>query len=157
VWGILTTTTPGVTIMTGTSTWPNIPGGGTAANTGPNFTFKVNTPCNTLINFRLEMRYDGNQVARSSWTVRVGKGQNVALLSDEFETEKGWSASGATAGAWVREDPHGTMQNGNQAQPEDDHSPSGTRCRVTGNPTSNDPNAGDVDGGTVTLTSPTFN
>ena len=86
-------------------------------------------------------------------TVATGE---VVTLDDACESQGGWSLSApgdtATSGLWVNADPVGTV-----AQPEDDHSPSGTRCFVTGNGTvGGQAGAADVDGGVATLVSPAF-
>jgi choice-of-anchor B domain-containing protein len=55
----------------------------------------------------------------------------VTVLEEDLESNPGWivGASGddATTGIWTRVDPIGTS-----AQPEDDHTPGGTDCFVTG-------------------------
>lgn len=81
----------------------------------------------------------------------------VAWSLDDAEADTGWTtevSNGADpAGGWVRVDPVGTI-----AQPEDDHTVDGTLCWITGQHTPGDPvNADDVDGGWVTLTSPSYN
>jgi hypothetical protein len=78
---------------------------------------------------------------------------------DDGETNMGWSLSAtgdnATSGTWVRAVPVGTSVGTTAVQPSKDHSPdSGTACFVTGNSTSTDINAADVDNGRTTLTSP---
>jgi hypothetical protein len=77
----------------------------------------------------------------------------VAVFSDDFETDRGWvgfaPGDTATSGRWERADPQGTV-----AQPEDDHSPNGTLCWVTGAAAGSSPNSNDVDNGTTTLLSP---
>lgn len=73
------------------------------------------------------------------------------LMEDNFETNTGWTVQNQSieTGAWERADPEGTS-----AQPEDDHSPEGVNCFITG------PLAGewssdyDVDGGPTQLISP---
>ncbi|MBU0638438.1 MAG: hypothetical protein KKB50_06195 [Planctomycetes bacterium] len=83
-------------------------------------------------------------------------GTALVLFSDDMEADFGWDIDvagddDATTGMWNRMDPQGTA-----AQPEDDHSPSGTMCWVT------DGNAGgslgsyDVDNGKTSLFSPVF-
>lgn len=75
-------------------------------------------------------------------------------LDDDFEVDNGWVAGApgdtATTGIWERVDPNGTG-----SQPEDDASPDGTLCFITGNAS---PGAGagtnDIDGGFTTLMSP---
>jgi len=70
----------------------------------------------------------------------------------------GMSGDNATSGLWIREDPVGTVYNGVQCQPEDDHTAApGVKCFVTGNGSVGGA-AGDqdVDGGCTTLGSPVF-
>jgi hypothetical protein len=80
-------------------------------------------------------------------------GAYVTLFEDTFESDGGWESTfvgGATTGQWVREDPIGTT-----AQPEDDFTPDGVACFVTGN-CEGQAGTCDVDGGPVMLTSPLF-
>lgn len=78
------------------------------------------------------------------------------IVDESFETNLGWTVGApgdnATAGVWVRVDPNGTI-----AQPEDDHTAAGTICFVTGqgSPGAGD-GAADIDNGTTTLVSPTY-
>jgi hypothetical protein len=53
----------------------------------------------------------------------------VARFEDDFETDRGWTVQNPYIldGPWERADPVGT-----EAQPEDDHTASGTHCFVTG-------------------------
>lgn len=79
------------------------------------------------------------------------------LVTDGFEVGSGWvgtvAGDTATSGLWGRLDPVGTA-----AQPEDDHSPAGTICWVTGNAGAGESiGANDVDGGYTTLLSPAYN
>lgn len=76
------------------------------------------------------------------------------LFRDDCETDQGWTVGApddtATSGIWTRVDPVGTS-----AQPEDDHSATGSRCWVTGQGVfGGSVGAADVDGGITTLTSP---
>jgi len=76
------------------------------------------------------------------------------LFRDDFELDLGWTAGvpgdTATGGIWIRVDPVGTV-----AQPEDDHSPDGTKCYVTGQGVPGGAaGAADVDNGVTTLLSP---
>jgi len=78
---------------------------------------------------------------------------NVAF-ADDMESDNGWTvgAPGDTAytGIWERVDPIGTA-----AQPEDDHTPSGTVCWVTGQGSPGGSlGENDVDGGATTLITP---
>ena len=84
------------------------------------------------------------------------------LHADYAENESGWTLGlpddDASAGIWVREDPIGTTVSGNQLQSEDDHTPSGTMCYLTGNAPFSGSNYGeeDVDSGVTTLVSPVY-
>lgn len=76
------------------------------------------------------------------------------VLNDEMESPSGWTVGSptdtATAGTWENVDPNGTT-----AQPEDDHTPSGTKAWITGQgPVGGSAGLADIDGGTTTLTSP---
>jgi hypothetical protein len=78
------------------------------------------------------------------------------ILQDDLESDTGWTVGGpqddATAGLWTRVDPNGT-----DAQPEDDRSPQGTLCWVTGQGNPGDgAGVADVDNGLTTLTSPVW-
>jgi hypothetical protein len=84
-------------------------------------------------------------VSALTWDVRV---------NDACEASTGWTVGGngdlAYAGTWINVDP-----NGNEAQPDDDHSPTGSKCWITGNgPPGGAAFSSDLDGGTTTLTSP---
>jgi hypothetical protein len=77
------------------------------------------------------------------------------VVADDFETDRGWTVgpNTATAGVWVRVDPNGTA-----AQPEDDRTPGGVNCWVTGQGTVGGAlGAADIDGGATVLTSPAYN
>ena len=76
-----------------------------------------------------------------------------SALLETFESATGWTTSStATGGNWTRVNPIGTS-----AQPEDDVTPAGTFCYVTGQGVVGGADGdADVDGGTVTLTSPSY-
>lgn len=108
-------------------------------------------------------------VIRYSFSVGTGDAQPVAFpagtefealaqqftlsFDDTMETDTGWSvgqpSDTATSGIWNRMDPQGTG-----AQPEDDHTPTGTDCWVTDGRAGSGLGANDIDGGSTTLTSP---
>ena len=87
------------------------------------------------------------------FTTIVAEG-DVLLTSFNMESAAGWtgglSGDTATTGQWTRGNPIGT-----DAQPEDDHSPSGTNCWFTGQGSSGGSlGENDVDGGFTSLLSP---
>jgi len=88
------------------------------------------------------------------FTIEVGLVAQIE--SDDLESNSGWVAGDpsdtATTGVWTRVNPIGTA-----AQPGDDHTSGGTMCFVTGQGSNNGSvGENDVDGGTTTLYSPTY-
>jgi hypothetical protein len=86
----------------------------------------------------------------------------VGAFSDDAEQDRGWTCNApgdnAVSGIWTRAEPVGTTYNGQQCQPEYDHTVDpGQICWVTGNGSVGGA-AGevDVDGGKTTLLSPVF-
>ncbi|MCK4414802.1 MAG: T9SS type A sorting domain-containing protein [Candidatus Eisenbacteria sp.] len=81
---------------------------------------------------------------------------------DDAEGDRGWSLSAAgddaTTGLWIRAEPIGTSDAGEQIQPEYDHSANpGELCFVTGNATAGSSiGTNDVDNGKTTLSTPVF-
>ena len=68
----------------------------------------------------------------------------TTLAFDDMEVNAGWTVSGVNAGKWSLGDPIGST-----SVPEDDHTPTGTKCWET-DPTNN------VNNGSVVLTSPVY-
>jgi subtilisin family serine protease len=161
VEAVLSTSTPGVQIHDQIGFFPTVPILGTAESLAPHYTFSIDPGmCSAAITFDLEVRFNGD-ARLSTFTVGVGEATAVTLLEDDFETDQGWTTDPGTAtdGYWVREDPNESRDfQQRQSNPADDSSPDpGTHCYVTGNDGSLfDVNSDDVDGGTVTLTSPAF-
>ncbi len=84
----------------------------------------------------------------------IGAVGEAVVASYQMETPSGWTVGAAgdnaTSGLWVNVDPIGTS-----AQPEDDHTPAGTKCWITGQGTlGGAAGEADIDGGTTTLVSP---
>lgn len=79
-------------------------------------------------------------------------------IYDDFTFDYLWTVSStATTGAWVRDEPVGTVFSTSQANPDlDVTNDCSVQCFVTGNG-GGGANDDDVDNGTTTLTSPTFN
>ena len=82
-------------------------------------------------------------------------GAPVASFEDACEVAGAWTVGAAgddaTSGLWSNGVPQATG-----AQPGEDHSPVGTRCWITDARAGSGIGTYDVDGGTTTLTSPTF-
>lgn len=95
--------------------------------------------------------------APSTFYAAISAAGSSTPFSDTMETATaGWQAGvagdNATTGVWVRVDPNGTS-----AQPENDHTDPGSMCWVTGQGSSGGGvGENDIDGGTTTLVSPTF-
>lgn len=81
------------------------------------------------------------------------------VLADNFESNLGWTVTDTaiTTGTWVRVDPVGTVSGTTPVQPENDNSPTGTLCYVTGQgAVGGGASTVDVDGGPTVLRSPSF-
>ncbi len=145
---------------TGTSAFQSAPMTETSANS-----YTANLAigaCGTSVDFYFEARTTTNLVVTSPSTaptafhsMAAGFGDSV-ITDDKFEVATAWvvgaTGDNATTGVWTRVDPIGTA-----AQPENDHSEPGTMCFVTGQGTVGGAlGEQDIDGGTTTLTSPSF-
>ena len=106
----------------------------------------------------------GSRTAVRSALVHVG--EVITYFFDDFETDRAWfrdARDTATTGLWTRANPEPTVVSRDfggttvsaLVQPEDDHSPAGVQCYVTGNaPRSSDVGRDDVDGGVTSVLSP---
>jgi len=153
--GLLTSASPWVTITGAEGACPYIPRQGTE-NLAPPFDVTANpaVPTDLDISFELAVTTGAGQSTEMSFAVPV-----ASFFDDDFEADLGWTAGvpgdDATAGIWIRVDPIGTWGSGIPVQPEDDHSPLGTHCYVTGQGVPGGaPMSSDVDGGQTTLLSP---
>ncbi len=84
----------------------------------------------------------------------------VTILEDTAETDLGWTVQNQnlTTGAWVRDIPRGTTQNGLPANPGADSPDTGSRCFFTGQGSvGGSVGEADVDGGPTYLISPIIN
>lgn len=149
----LSTSVPGVTILDGLDTWPDLAPGAEAANEGVlRFSADENQlACGDAVRFRLDLDAASGCVGEDSF-FDVVLGDRRAVFVDDFETDQGWAldaaGSTATAGHWTRGDPDGTG-----FQPEDDASEPGTLCWFTA-PNPGGDGTDDVDGGVTILRSP---
>jgi hypothetical protein len=127
---------------------------------------------NTIVGFEVELRpecpspttiaFQIRLTAENGLDVTVPFELPVGAWVDDAEADRGWTVGAAgdnaTTGFWVRAEPVGTTYNGQQAQPEYDHSPDpASVCYVTGNGVvGGAAGDSDVDGGKTTLLSPVF-
>ncbi len=113
------------------------------------------TPAGTVIDWSLELTYDG-AVETVGGSVFVG--QPIALVADELDLDYGWIAGvpgdTATTGQWERGAPLGTSSGGSPVAPGADNTPgAGGACFVTGNG-GGSAGTDDVDNGGTTLITP---
>lgn len=162
VSAVLSSDTPGVTIVDAVGDYPDLATGAFATSLAPHFTLRTSSGCGSTAALRLVTRWSDGQRATSSFTVPIGQIGDVDSFQDDMETDKGWTVGGdALAGQFVRANPNGvTDASVGPVQPEDDNTPApGQVCYVTGNPTVGpgfNPANGDVDRGTTMITSPVF-
>lgn len=85
-------------------------------------------------------------------------GRYRTAFTDDFEADRGWTPARddtAISGRFERADPHFSTSIWGTSQPEDDTSPGGTQCYVTGNGIANQvATAHDVDTGHTSAVSP---
>lgn len=119
--------------------------------------------CGTTVEYYVEATGSGGEFetypADAPTTLLTAESIQVLVArDDDFETDAGWTVGlpgdTATTGIWERADPEGTTSAGFQVQPEDDYSPDGTLCWVTGAAAGSSAGVNDVDGGATTLLSP---
>ena len=118
------------------------------------------TACGDQVQWYLEALDKDGSIYRNPGTapalthLSISAEQINLVVDHDMETNQGWSsgASGdtATTGIWTRVDPVGTA-----AQPEDDHTPAGLKCWVTGQGSAGGGlGDNDVDNGKTTLLTP---
>lgn len=159
VVALMSTTSGRLTIIDESATAALIPSGGQGV-LAPGYRVAVSALAvdGEDLAMTLSITAGNGYTAQTGFEIRVG-----SFFVDEVEADAGWSLSvpddNATTGRWVRVDPNGTQQSGQQVQPEDDHTPApGTICFVTGQgQVGGSAGEADVDGGKTTLTSPVFN
>ncbi|MDP6939080.1 MAG: choice-of-anchor B family protein [Planctomycetota bacterium] len=100
--------------------------------------------------------YRNPSTAPATCHISISAEQINVAVDHDMESNQGWSAGAsgdtATTGIWTRVNPVGT-----DAQPEDDHTPTGVRCWVTGQGSPGGSiGDNDVDNGTTTLFTPTM-
>jgi hypothetical protein len=155
----LITSTPGINLLTDSATFPDASPGSIAYTDPPHFSFSVDgdVACGTRIKLLMSIVSDQGSSTGAFDTV---VGDTDVVLSDDCETDLGWSKSviddDATSGRWKRKNPVSSFADSILVQSEADHTPGlGAMCFVTANILRNlPPISADVDGGKTTLTSP---
>ncbi|MEY3142919.1 MAG: hypothetical protein RLY21_1412 [Planctomycetota bacterium] len=148
----LSTAVMKVTVGANTVSTPLVPVSGN--------TFRATFPptqCGQAVSYQFEVRNTVGDATNDAVRTTLSAIAVATVTEDAFEAASGWTAGvagdTATSGQWVRVDPVGTI-----AQPEDDHTVTGTICFVTGQGTvGGAAGAADVDGGVTTLLSPNYN
>ena len=165
-WGAATnvsasiiTTTPGVEVLTGSATFPDIEGGETEQSHAPHFVFSVDdtVDCGSRIHFILSMTSDqGPSTARFD----MPTGYYETVFSDRAEVGMGWTNApddDAVYGMFGVGDPKGSLLGDSMfVQPELDHTPGGGfNAYFTQNAKRHrETDWRDVDGGKTTYMSP---
>jgi hypothetical protein len=149
-------------LLSGSTTFPDIPGGGVAESNSPYFAISVDPDviCGRRAHFVLSIECDQGTY---SDVCHFDIGDAVeTVFADDSEAALGWTHGApdddATAGGWVRKNPRGSMLDGHLVQAERDHSPgSAVTAFVTANTNRGFfPDFADVDGGKQTLLTPVF-
>lgn len=160
VSGVVEPVSAGVTVVDPVVDFADLPAGHAGPSLAPHAGIATSTGCGDAVTLRLTTRWSDGGVHAETFNVPVGQTQQDTLLSDDMETDRGWTPGGsATTGAFVRDDPHGcTSATLGPIRPEDDTTAApGHICWITGNPaptSSCPPAGGDVTKGTVWITSP---
>jgi C1A family cysteine protease len=162
--GVLSTSTPGVTILDDTAIFPNINAESSGSSAAPHFEIAIDAgfTAGEWIDFQLDVTTD---LRSASLYIPVYVGQFVEVMMEDVESAGGWIIGAgdddATAGIWERAEPTEKLWNkytGATIQPGKDATPlPGTMCFVTeDSPLGTAQRHGDVDGGKTTLLSPVF-
>lgn len=151
----LTSSSPAVAITQANANGGPLASFTSGSNSQPlTMTILPGIPAGTVIPFQVEVQV-------GAWTQilpgEIFVGTLVEVASYDFEAggNQGWSVGSpndASTGEWTRNDPIGTA-----AQPEEDHTETGTTCWFTGQGSQGGSlGEADVDGGSTTLVSPVW-
>jgi C1A family cysteine protease len=154
------TTTTGVTLLTASATFPDVPSEATQQSDSPHFSFSVDGSVLCGKRIRLVISITSDQgLSTDEFDMLIGDAETVFF--DDAETDLGWSLGlpddDAILGKWNRINPRGSLLDYSiLIQPELDHTPAtGYLAFVTGNAKRSFPHSfGDVDGGRTTLVTP---
>jgi hypothetical protein len=164
VTATLMSMTPGVQVLlAGSTTFPDVPGDGVVESDPPHYSVHVDpaVTCGTRAHFTLSIECDQGAFS-DDCCLDIGDAVETVFV-DDAEADMGWTRGApdddATAGAWVRKNPRGSITNDAVlVQAERDHSPGAMVLSfVTANTNrSFGPDMADVDGGKRTLMTPVF-
>ena len=152
----ITNSSPELTPITASTSLGNLNAFTSTSNASVPLSFSIDpgTTSGTPASFDVELTWEG---LTETLPIALVVGQPRPFLRDNLEADLGWIAGlpsdTATTGLWVYGDPVGTNYEGEDANPEDDASPSGVNCYTTGNGSTAAGND-DVDNGVTTLLSP---
>jgi hypothetical protein len=160
VGATISTSTPGVSIVTASTTFPDVDVGASEQSAAPHPSFSVDPDvmCGQRIELNISVTCDQSSHSEG---LDLFVGDAEVVFSDDAESDRGWSLVAPdddfTDGRWRRKNPVGTYTDSMLVQPELDHTAS--RLAITSFVTANTwrkspPDAADVDGGKTTLTSP---
>ncbi len=149
-----------VTILSSASQVPALQSRESGSNASQPFQIEIDGAAlhGDRLELELEILFDGGRLL---FTEAFTVGTPRRVIFDDIETDIGWQVGlpddTATTGIWERVNPIGTWSGGKAIQPEDDATPGGSICYVTGNaPAGSDPGLNDVDDGKTTLLTPVF-
>jgi len=153
VTAVLTTSSPGVTIGTGSASLPSMASFTSAALSPLMFTI---TPgfAGLIVDLLVTVTGDGRSV---DYPLSLPIVPSRTIVTDDMELDRGFRldpASTATTGDWQRAAPQQTTSGGQVIQPGFQNTPGGSLCWVTDGVAGTSAGSFDVDGGFTELRSP---
>jgi C1A family cysteine protease len=159
VTATITSPDAGVTITTGSASFPSIPSGGTGQSDPPHFAFSIggSVLCGERLHFIISIDSDQG-ISTDEFEVLVSEAETVFF--DDVESDVGWTTEAAdddaVNGKWRRLNPRGSALDSILVQAELDHTPGASFMSFVTRNTNRSfyVDAADVDSGKTTLTSP---
>ncbi|MBU0754091.1 MAG: zinc carboxypeptidase [Planctomycetes bacterium] len=155
----LSSASPRVNILTGTSQVPAVASRASTDNAAQPFVFEIesDTPYAESVELELTINLHGIGL-KETIDFYVGTARQTAFDDMEAGVNQWFLGGKSTEGGWEWGNPYGTWIDTEPVQPEDDHTLSGVNCLCTG---IGEPGAGpddfDLDGGYAVMVSPVFN
>ncbi|MFH2000096.1 MAG: M14 family metallopeptidase, partial [Planctomycetota bacterium] len=151
---------PFINILSGTAQLSPLNARSEANTASSPFSIEVlgNAPYGSAFDIVLAIDFDG-AVIEETITLRVGTARRMIvdpMESPQAQWELQTHEDTANDGFWEWGEPNGTWNGPDPIQPDEDGTPSGTNCFVTGNAATSDPYDDDIDGGRVRLFTPLF-